>query len=320
MTGWLRLARWSDWSTSKLPFLGAVALLLAPRALGLLPALAMLATVLFWAAFGYGINDVADEASDHRAGKANRAASLSPASRLFFLGLTSSMTLLLTTVWASDRVAPILVLAGLVLSAAYSLPPVRFKGRGAVGLVAGAVSQWLLPVLALSAVVVNGWTAPVTWCLGSLGLAIGIRWMAVHQLQDEASDRISGVQTYVTRGGSAWPILVGAFVLELALLSTTFWLTWPQSLLPAAVLAFWVAQQRWMRPRGLPFLEKLKSYDEAPLAEYYFLLLPLALALARASSSPTFLVIAALFVSLGWCYVSLMSGQWREVWGIAPRS
>jgi len=320
MIGWLALARWTDWSTSKLPFLGAAALLLAPPGIGIFPVFAMLGTVLCWAAFGYGINDVADQRSDGLAGKRNHASSLTSASRMWFLGLTSSLAVSVSMAWASDWVAPALVAVGLIISAAYSLPPVRLKERGGLGLLAGAISQWLLPVLALSGVAVDGWRAPITWCIGLLGVAIGTRWMAIHQLQDESHDRVAGVQTYVTRGGRAWPVLVTALVLELLLLSMTGWLMWPQSLLPAMALAFWIGQQRWMRPRGLPFREKLQSYDEAPLAEYYFLLLPLTLALARASASPAFLVVAAVFVALGRCYVSSMRGEWREVLETASRT
>ena len=60
--------------------------------------------------------------------------------------------------------------------------------------------------------------------------------------------------------------------------------------------------------------QKLQGYDHAPLAEYYFLLLPVTLALARGLSSPAILVVAAVFVALGWCYLQMMSGEWYEVW------
>lgn len=320
LASWARLARWPDWSTSKLPFLGAAALLLAPRETRALQVLAILGTILCWAAFGYGINDVADRASDLRAGKPNRATSVSRTGRALFLALTASVSFGLSLFWGSDFVAPALILGGLLLACAYSLPPFRLKERGVMGLVAGATSQWVLPVLAISAGQLRGWGRPAALCIALLGLAIGLRWMAVHQLQDAAADRRAGVHTFASRGGSVWPVLLGAFVAESVLLTVTLLLTWPQSLPAVGALAFWVGQQALLRPRGESMRQKLQGYDHAPLAEYYFLLLPMTLALARAPSSAAFLVIAAVFAALGWCYLAMMTGEWHEVWQARMRN
>lgn len=311
---WLELARWPDWSTSKLPFLAAAALLLAPPETTAVTVLAIIATVLCWAAFGYCINDVADRICDSRAGKPNRAADASPMVWALFLMATAASSLALSLLWAADLAAPALVLSGLLLASAYSLPPLRLKERGAIGLAAGAVSQWVLPVLAISAVQSLVWSRPASWCTALLGFAIGIRWMAIHQLQDAAADLRAGVTTYASRGGKIWPVLVVAFSSELVLLVSALILTWPQSFPAAAALLFWFGQQAWLRPRGEPFRQKLAGYDHAPLAEYYFLLLPVSLALARARSSPAFIAIAAFLLAVGWCYLAMMTGEWQESW------
>jgi hypothetical protein len=257
---------------------------------------------------------VADRACDLQAGKSNRAANVSHAIWALFLTLTATTSIWLSLLWAADRAAPALVLGGLLLASAYSLLPFRLKERGAMGLAAGAVSQWVLPVLAISAVQPGGWSRPAAWCLALLGLAIGIRWMAIHQLQDTVADRLAGVRTYASRGGQVWPVLLGSFLAEVVLLAVTLVLTWPQSLPAAAALAFWIGQQTLLRPRGEPIRQKLQGYDHAPLAEYYFLLLPVTLALARGLSSPAFFVVAAVFVAVGWCYLAMMTGEWYEAW------
>lgn len=313
-TRWVCLARWPDWSTSKLPYLGASTLLLASPEASAVRVLGILGTVLFWAAFGYGINEVADRDCDLRAGKPNRAVVLSPLSWVLFLTLTSSAAIGLSLLWAADAAAPVFVGVGLLFAVAYSVPPLRLKERGVLGLVAGAASQWVLPVLAIAAAHPRGWHRPEAWGMALLGLAIGTRWMAIHQVQDAAADRRAGVHTYVSRGGRAWPVLLGAFLTELVLLAATLVLLWPQSLPAALALAFWVGQQAMLRPRGEALRQKLQGYDHAPLAEYYFLLLPAALALARGLSSPSFLVLAAAFVALGWCYLDMMLGEWCEAW------
>jgi hypothetical protein len=69
------------------------------------------------------------------------------------------------------------------MALAYSVRPIRLKERGVWGLLAAAVAQWSLP-LAVSAAQPGGWLRPLAWLLSALGLAIGLRWMAVHQLPD----------------------------------------------------------------------------------------------------------------------------------------
>ena len=60
LADWIQLARWRDWFQSKLPFITAGALLLAPPDARPLTIVQMMVTVAFWAAFGYGVNDIAD--------------------------------------------------------------------------------------------------------------------------------------------------------------------------------------------------------------------------------------------------------------------
>lgn len=310
----LDLARWSDWSASKLPFLGAAALLLAPAETSSVKILALFATICCWAAFGYCINDVADRECDLRAGKTNRANDIARAYWVLFLSLSAASSLWLSLLWAADLAGPLVILCGLLLACAYSLPPFRLKECGAVGLIAGAACQWVAPVFAAATVQVNGWYRPATFYFALLGLAIGIRWIAIHQLQDRAADRRAGVCTYASGGGRMLPILVGAFAAEIILLTATLAVTWPHSVPAVAALVFWITEQWLLRPRGEPLRQKLQGYSRAPLAEYYFFLLPLALALARAISSPAFLVIAAVFVALGWCYLQMMTGDWYDGW------
>ncbi len=288
--------------------MGAAALLFTPPDSSASLVLGIIATVTFWAVFGYAVNDVADRRDDRRAGKTNRAAELSTLSWGAFLLLAGSLSLGLSLLWAADAAAPVLVLVGLMLAAAYSLPPLRLKERGAVGLLAGASAQWLLPVLALSSVEPWGWVRPESWCLAFLGLAIGLRWMAVHQLDDASADRKAGVRTYVTGGGRAWHVIVGALLSELGFLTATLWLAWPRSIPAVLALAFWIVQQAFLRPRGEAFAKRLQGYGQAPLAEYYFLLLPLALALGRTRFSSAFLIVAGAFLLLGWGYVERMLG------------
>lgn len=306
LSEWVRLARWRDWFQSKLPFITAGALLLAPPDARALTIAQMMATVAFWAAFGYGVNDIADRRADERAGKANRAAQISLASRTLFLLFTAGGALASSLLWAGGAAAPGFLLAGLVVAVAYSVPPIRLKERGVWGLLAAAAAQWGLPILAVSAAEPGGWLRPTAWLLSVLGLAIGLRWMAVHQLQDAAADRRADVRTYASSGADIGPVIVGAFACELGALVAVLLIGWPSSQPALIALGCWALWWVLFRRQRGSFRTSLRGYGEAPLSEYYFLMLPVALALSRVSFSYGFLGIATVLLLLGAPHVARM--------------
>jgi hypothetical protein len=177
-----------------------------------------------------------------------------------------------------------------------------------MGLVAAAIAQWFLPVLAISTVRPWGWLRSDAWGLALLALAIGMRWIAIHQLYDVAADRKAGVRTYASGHGRVSHVIRGAFLAEWTLLTATLLLTWPRSIPAVLALAFWVVQQTVFCSPGESLRTRLQGYEQAPLAEYYFLLLPVSLALGRGQSSSAFLVIAAALLLLGCGYIKRMFG------------
>ena len=185
------------------------------------------------------------------------------------------------------------------MAVAYSVRPIRLKERGVWGLLTAAVAQWSLPILAVSAAEPGGWLRPSAWSLSALGFAIGLRWITVHQLQDAAVDRRAGVRTHVSSGAHVWPVLASSFAAEIVALAVILLLGWPTSIPAVIVLVFWALWRTSLRhPRG-SFRTRLQGYGEAPLSEYYFLMLPLALALSRVSTSYGFLGIAVLLLLIG---------------------
>jgi 4-hydroxybenzoate polyprenyltransferase len=306
---WARLARWPEWAQSKLPFSGAAALLLAapsePRLL------AIMATVALWAAFGYGVNDVADRRTDRAAGKANHADALPAAGVAAFLALTAGGAFALSLAWAPDAVGPALVLVGIALALVYSLPPVRLKGRGVAGLVGAAVAQWSLPVMAAAAADTRGWADPAAWAFALLGFAVGIRWMVNHQRSDVAGDRRAAVSTYAAAGGNVEGVLPGAFCSELVLLGATLALSWSRSVPAVIALVLWLCfELAFMRPRLGPLRPRLREFDGAPLAGYYFVVFPLALAVGRGPSWPGYGVAVVVFLTLGSPYLYRLLRGW----------
>jgi 4-hydroxybenzoate polyprenyltransferase len=309
---WARLARWRDWAQSKLPFTAAVAVLLASEASPAVRMIEIVATIVAGAAFGYALNDVADRAYDARSGKPNRAADVSPTRWGVFLALTAGGAFGLSLLWAPDAAAPVLILVALTSSVAYSVPPLRLKERGALALIGAAAAQWLLPVLVVSAAEPQGWLRPAAWSFALLGLALGTRWIMVHQLADASVDRRAGIRSYAAGRADVQKLLVGVFACELVLLVGALALTWPRSLPAAAALALWVLatllSRSWRWPLGL----RVARYEAAPLAGYYFFAFPVAAALSRPLGSSDSAVIAAVLVILVVPHVIGRVGRWRR--------
>jgi 4-hydroxybenzoate polyprenyltransferase len=301
---------------SKLPFMTAVTVLLLSPATAALRLMEIVATVMAGAAFGYGLNDVADRASDARAGKPNRAAELGRRRWLPFLMLTAAGAFGLSVIWADDAVAPALVLLSLGLAVAYSVPPLRLKERGAAALAGAASAQWAVPALVVSAAEPDGWLRPAAWSFALLSLAIGIRWIAVHQQRDVFRDWRSGVRTYASRRADVKSVLLGAFACELVLLGAALAWTWPQARPAAIALApFLLWEMILVFQRGsLPV--RLAGYEDAPLAAYYFFAFPAALAIGALITGQRSGAVPALLLAVS---LPQLVGRIR-CWRAVPRS
>jgi 4-hydroxybenzoate polyprenyltransferase len=296
LAGCVRLSRWNEWAQSKLPYVASVALLLdVPAAHVPL----VVAAVAAWAAFGYAVNELADRDQDDRAVRRNRAAPLPAWACRAFVILAASSALGLSMLWATGPATPAVVAAGLALAAAYSVRPVRLKERGALGLAAAALAQWVFPVLAVSAAAPGSWADSAALSLALLSLALGLRWILVHQLEDARGDRRAGVRTYASSRGDVSAMLVAGFVLELGSLAAALALTWPRSIPALATLLVWGVG--WERPssrrHSLP--RRLATYDDAPLAPYYFFILPPVLALSALTTPAASALLAVAVLALG---------------------
>jgi hypothetical protein len=145
-----------------------------------------------------------------------------------------------------------------------------------------------------------------------------MRWMATHQRRDLAADRRSAVSTYASLGGNLERVILAAFASELVLLVTTLALGWPRSIPALAALVPWLSLELgFMRPRLGRLRVRLREFRGAPLAGYYFLVFPLALAVGE-GSWPGYAVVVALFLTLGSPYLYRILRGWPERARSAP--
>ena len=156
------------WTPKVLPVVAAAALAAiiaeVPGRAGVARVLAMVGSALGVAAFAHLVNDLSDREADRRAGKRNAAADASDATTFTLLGGTLALAV---APWLVVRIeaAPMLVLAAIVAtSIAYSVPPLRLKQRGLVGVVADAAVAHVLPTLfAFVLMGTAGRTGPTWW-------------------------------------------------------------------------------------------------------------------------------------------------------------
>jgi 4-hydroxybenzoate polyprenyltransferase len=302
--------RWNEWSESKLPLLltalfyqallahSAADQALEPAALlgrfGVILAVACLGL-----AFGYALNDFADRDVDRRAGKASLLGALGPlAGGALVVGLAVAGVASLWLFYGQPLVIELGLLCYLV-GAAYSLPPLRLKERGFLGLVVGAAAQGSVPALAIFAVFDDlGWEAALFGCLF---LLVGLRWMLVHQLIDLGADRETGVRTYVADQGrerALWQLRRLVFPLEVACLGAV--LVVMVGRLPAFGLlllpyALYVGA-RILLAGGIRAAFSLEGYDRQPLADFYLVFWPLSLSVLLAIGQPWLFPVALMLV------------------------
>ena len=159
--------------------------------------------------YGYLLNDIFDRQTDLQAGKPNRMAAFSPWQRFSFcalaLGLGFVPALFLHT---SHTTLAALILEYAVLTV-YSLPPIRLKTRGALGLLCDAAGAHVVANLYVLSVVADRVPShttgppsrPVLFFVAAVcawELCFGLLGILVHQIEDRDNDRRSCISTFAT--------------------------------------------------------------------------------------------------------------------------
>ncbi len=247
-------------------------------------------------------NDYMDLDQDRRAGKKTPMMDLSPAKRsaviFISLSLMAAISLLLLHMPAS-LTCFLLIWA---VYTAYSLPPIRLKERGILGVLCIGVGEHVLAsFLAVFLVAeLTGRSVPWWWLLPVLGwsLPFGCRGIVWHQLADIDNDRKVGCTTMGANLGAEalrrfgervlFPIEVFSFLTFLILCNNL--VVW---LLLALHLFF-----EWMRYRF--WSANIIIVDPVPggrfaLFEYYQLFFPLAILFSALPRDPTAAVLIGMF-------------------------
>ena len=308
------LVRAPLWFTAKLLPLVAAAELAAltagvPGTDGVARTVAMLCSAVSVAAGAHLVNDLADRASDRAAGKANVLDQAHRRTPLVLLGLCAVGAVLPWWIVPIDPWAA-LVLIGLVgLSIAYSVPPVRLKGRAAAGIVADAFVAHVLPVTLAFPELGGAGQRTATWWWAAVAAAcwafgFGVRNIVVHEVLDADGDRAAGIRTYVVARGVPRAVRTGrdAFALELlgllALLAVTAVTAWGVALFFALHWLLWLHHRRFERPP----IDTVPTTADAwlPVAEFYEVWPALAFGVALGLRDPVWWWLVGAVVVVFW--------------------
>lgn len=328
MTAAPLLVRPRAWWYNKVPLSVTLVLLLVDggsldfRAAGAL-ALVLL-TVCAVGNFGYALNDLYDVDEDAKAGRGNAALELGLTRTAWIVAGSGALAVALGAAGAGLAGAG-LTFATLFLPMAYSIPPLRIKERGWLGVAADALAAHVFPAaLALLTVAHLGVARPslaAAGCVLAWSVAVGIRGILSHQLCTADRDAQAGLRTVVHDLGrdplerfivfGLLPLEAAGFAGAAALLNTG-WVLWAAGALYLLCDAYRVSDSRFtvraMRPDGQRYL---------PLVEesFYKAWGPLVIGVDAALADLRFLLAPALYALLFRPHLRAEAGRLRAVWG-----
>lgn len=293
-----RTARAAEWWEYKLsPVLAtayATAFLLKLPILSLWPQLLLtLIALAACAAYVSVINDLTDFDDDRASGKANR---LAGKSRGFVAAVLACCILPgagIAIHWRGEPLLLSLYLASWVAFTLYSLPPIRLKNRGVLGLLADASGAHLFPGLLAVAVVYSRRVGPVdtVWLVSVAvwSLSCGARGILWHQIGDLRNDEKTGLRTFALLHKVAWLRRLGNWVIFPAEVAAFCLMLWHAGSRLALALLCYYALFTFLRKRlwGVNLVVVVpRDKPHILMLEYYELFFPLAFLLSSSGRYP----------------------------------
>lgn len=199
----LSFLRVKEWYDSKVPFIlcyPLTMLVLNPGQYKPLQMLLILLVALFFSslflAYGYVINDYADLECDRAAGKKKVIQGMTKPVIFICLAALVLSAAVLPLIYCGLSLNLFWALAGTyLLGSTYSLPPLRFKERGVLGLLVSSFAQRCMPLLVIALMLPEGHRDWLGFFL-TLSFISGLRYIFIHQMIDLENDCVAGVQTF----------------------------------------------------------------------------------------------------------------------------
>lgn len=209
------LVRPRAWWYNKVPLSVLLGLMLLDRqpftGKACLVLVTLVGTVCCVANYGYALNDLFDRDEDRQAGRSNIASDVGARTMWTVILLCAAGALIAAQIGGGVE-ALVLTAVALLLPLTYSRPPLRTKERGWLGVASDAAAAHVYPALLGAVIFVaqfhQGPSRLFVLALFVWSLATGLRGILSHQIQNEQSDRRSGLRTVIHRIGRR-PLLRG---------------------------------------------------------------------------------------------------------------
>lgn len=267
--------------------------------------LGVVAIVCCVANYGYAVNELFDIDEDRRGGRANVAATAGR-SRMWSIIVASGAGALLLAVLLGGFAGGALTAGELVLPLAYSIPPLRMKERGWLGVSADAAAAHVYPAMLALIVVqhlsIRSYAPPLVLTVAIWSLASGLRGILSHQLQSEEHDRATQLSTVVHRYGRETIerlVVFGLLPIEVLAFSAAILQSHATALFKTVWLVFVLYEFLKFTLNAFPVIVfKREGQPYLPFVDegFYKAWGPPALALDAALADPLYLILAAVYV------------------------
>lgn len=311
-------SRFDDWWFSKIPpLLTVVFLLILQRGIELDQAIPLSVGILFSiisiAAYGHVVNDVYDIESDALAGKPNTMASLpNPVPPLLCL-LLFICGFLPAWFFQFHPLAVALIFLNYLWPTLYSMPPIRFKERGFIGIFLDAAGSHITPTILILVVFAELGSANLDPSLVTFAVVItiwasaqGFKGILYHQLADSENDHMSETKTWIQAMDQARLRSLLPFYnlfIEGLVTCALIWITFPFCPIAALVFLIYLAVELIKNRMGFEFALNQNPQNIRPSVPFandlfYGCWLPLAGALQLCVSAPVWAWVPILQVAL----------------------
>ncbi|HWT06149.1 MAG TPA: UbiA family prenyltransferase [Xanthomonadales bacterium] len=326
----LGLVRFGNWWTHKIPpLLLVVYVELIRRHASLEASAAAICVFVFCvscvAAYGHVVNDWCDIADDQLAGKPNVMRGVGVGQRAALCAGLVVAGFAVLAPFANAWPACIALAVNYLWPTLYSIPGVRLKERGVLGVLSDAAGSHITPTIfafADASVFVPGPTNGVVLAAVLLwATALGIKSILYHMIADRANDETAGVATFATTRdvGRLFAVLA-RYNLLLELPVSVFLTVVVAAFLPLAVVAFavYVALEGTKYMLGFEFAVSSDARlrrASVPFANemFYTLWLPLAAAVQLAFHGVAFAWLPFLHALLFREQIAVQIGDARAV-------
>lgn len=239
-------------------------------------------------AFSYLINDFSDMDVDRRAGKKKLILHVPKGIVvLSMLGLVliGNIPFLILVHW--NPVCILLSWLIYFLGAAYSVKGIRFKEKGAIGLIECSVAQKCVPVLLIPFLVE---VDPLLFTLWVVLLFVdGMRYIIIHQVIDLENDLKTGVSTYISKGKTWYKkCMLAEIILELVLISVLFTKIVVRHSILWLFVAYYLVNEWIIGTVICVYLQKswLFTYEAVPMEDLFNVYIPILMLIGIAVKCP----------------------------------